>query len=141
MSLEQLAVLTGGRLEPVSQSSQEDAPVRYSLGDVELLGHSFQRELEFQDGLYTACVLSAEGQDLTSLYQDLYGQLDALYALGEETVLEDVSVARPNGTMERYDNNRFASVSQREGNTGLFLFCLEREGTVVRVELELFRGE
>ena len=141
MSLEQLAVLTGGRLEPVSQSSQEDAPVRYSLGDVELLGHSFQRELEFQDGLYTACVLSAEGQDLTSLYQDLYGQLDALYALGEETVLEDVSVARPNGTMERYDKNRFASVSQREGSTGLFLFCLEREGTVVRVELELFRGE
>ena len=114
MSLEQLAVLTGGSLEPVSQSSQEDAPVRYSLGDVELLGHSFQRELEFQDGLYTACVLSAEGQDLTSLYQDLYGQLDALYALGEETVLEDVSVARPNGTMERYDKNRFASVSQRE---------------------------
>ena len=141
MSLEQLAVLTGGRLEPVSQSSQEDAPVRYSLGDVELLGHSFQRELEFQDGLYTACVLSAEGQDLTSLYQDLYEQLDALYALGEETVLEDVSVARPNGTMERYDKNRFASVSQREGNTGLSLFCLEREGAVVRVELELFRGE
>ena len=141
MSLEQLAVLTGGSLEPVSQSSQEDAPVRYSLGDVELLGHSFQRELEFQDGLYTACVLSAEGQDLTSLYQDLYEQLDAVYALGEETVLEDVSVARPNGTMERYDKNRFASVSQREGNTGLFLFCLEREGAVVRVELELFRGE
>ena len=141
MSLEQLAVLTGGSLEPVSQSSQEDAPVRCPLGDVELLGHSFQRELEFQDGLYTACVLSAEGQDLTSLYQDLYEQLDALYALGEETVLEDVSVARPNGTMERYDKNRFASVSQREGNTGLSLFCLERERAVVRVELELFRGE
>lgn len=141
MSLEQLAVLTGGSLEPVSQSSQEGASLRCPLGDVELLGHSFQRELEFQDGLYTACVLSAEGQDLTSLYQDLYGQLDALYALGEETVLEDVSVARPNGTMERYDKNRFASVSQREGNTGLFLFCLEREGAVVRVELELFRGE
>lgn len=141
MSLEQLAVLTGGSLEPVSRSSQEDAPVRCPLGDVELLGHSFQRELEFQDGLYTACVLSAEGQDLTSLYQDLYRQLDTLYALGEETVLEDVSVARPNGTMERYDKNRFASVSQREGNTGLFLFCLEREGAVVRVELELFCGE
>ena len=117
----------------------------YHAGNVKLEGYSFGLTLGFQDGLlngFTFTCDAQEGEDLTSLYEDLRTRLEALYGLEEEeTVLENVLVlgGKENGQSLYYDTQRFSTVHEEEGerSTRLYLSLMELDGSGVQVEFSL----
>ena len=117
----------------------------YRAGAMNMDGASFALTLGFLDGLlnsFTFTCDAQEGEDLTSLYEDLRAQLGSLYGLPEEeSVLEDVLVVggKENGQALSYDTQRFSSVVEEEGEraTQLFLSLMELDGAGVQLELSL----
>ena len=137
--------LSGAEPDREWESNGGGTHSEYRAGAVDLDGASFGLTLGFLDGLlnsFTFTCDAQEGEDPSSLYEDLRAQLGSLYGLPEEeSVLEDVLVVggKENGQALSYDTQRFSSVVEEEGEraTQLFLSLMELDGAGVQVELSL----
>lgn len=145
MSVRLFSILVGTDASVLEEGPEIDgeSSVTYPMGEVELLGYNFQQQLEFRDDKYSGSRLileAEEDQNFITLYEELYSQLDSLYGLGEERILEDVGISLDNGAVRYFDYERFATVYEEEGerSTGLSLSGYEKDGAIVRVELILY---
>ena len=137
--------LSGAEPDREWESNGGGTHSEYRAGAVDLDGASFGLTQGFLDGLlnsFTFTCDAQEGEDPSSLYEDLRAQLGSLYGLPEEeSVLEDVlaPAQEERGKDLLYDVQRFSSVVEEEGEraTRLSLSLMELDGAGVQLELTL----
>ena len=137
--------LSGAEPDREWESNGGGTHSEYRAGAMNMDGASFGLTLGFLDGLlnsFTFTCDAQEGEDLSSLYEDLRAQLGSLYGLPEEeSVLEDVlaPAQEERGKDLLYDVQRFSSVVEEEGEraTRLSLSLMELDGAGVQLELTL----
>ncbi len=80
---EGMSLLTQGEIQQVSTPDGSYTLATYDAGPRTLEDQQFETSVTFQDDSLSSCVLTAQGEDLTALYDALSGRQEALFGVSD----------------------------------------------------------
>lgn len=130
---EGMSLLTQGEIQQVSTPDGSYTLATYDAGPRTLEDQQFETSVTFQDDLLSSCTLTAQGEDLTALYEALSGQQEALFGVSDSWEIGS-TFDEKGGVVA---DSSLVTESQEKGGTTLILVAQKLDGKVIQVDVTL----
>jgi hypothetical protein len=130
---EGMSLLTQKEIQQVSTPDGSYTLATYDAGPRTLEDQQFETSVTFQDDLLSSCTLTAQGEDLTALYEALSGQQEALFGVSDSWEIGSTYDEKGN----LVSDSSLVTESQEEGGTTLILVAQKLDGKVIQVDVTL----